>query len=133
MNVIDITIANICEKINKDIEENKFNMENLPQLIDSLSKYRSVKGECVVEIKQDSTLPRMRTIAECVKYIKEQDPESKITENILRANINNGKLRAVISGNKKLLNLDTLLDDLITCQEQSKKVEQNKNKIRAVY
>ncbi len=49
---------------------------------------------------------RMRTIKAAIEYIKQQDPESSVTEWWTRQLVNKGKLRHHKAGNKILIDLD---------------------------
>lgn len=51
---------------------------------------------------------RMRTISQTMKYLKEKDPGTGITEWWLRSMLRSGKLRHHKAGNKYLVNLDYL-------------------------
>ena len=53
-------------------------------------------------------MPRMRTLKETYNYIKQQDPNSAITQNALRNLVRNGKLPCIHIGAKYLLDLDVL-------------------------
>lgn len=59
-----------------------------------------------------SDVPRMRTIQQCVSYLKEQDPGSCIGEWRVRKIIKQGKIPVIHAGNKALVNLDKLLSYL---------------------
>ena len=57
----------------------------------------------------------MRTQKEVMQYIKEQDPETRITPNALRNMIISGKIPHVRVGSKYLIDIDMIdayLDDL---------------------
>ena len=53
---------------------------------------------------------RMRTIPKAFKAIKDIDPSSAITESYIRNLCKNGNIRTLPVGNRKLLNLDELLE-----------------------
>jgi len=53
-------------------------------------------------------LPRIRTIKQSIKSIKEQDPESCISEWWLRQLIKSDKIKCHRAGNRYLLDLDYL-------------------------
>lgn len=59
-----------------------------------------------------SGLPRMRTKAECVAMLKEQDPASRINERHIQRMIANGQLQAQHIGNRTLVNFDLLVSSL---------------------
>jgi|GEM_PF-244294 len=99
---------------------------NLPLSANSLEEYEPIarrKEEILKRIEelkqieqeweqpQQSTtgLARMRTITQCAKYLKEQDPESGIGEYYIRRMIHEGKIPVVKSGRKQLVNLDKLM------------------------
>lgn len=54
-------------------------------------------------------LPRVRTIGETAKFIKEQDPGSAITENCLRQWCIDGVIPCAKAGTKYLVNLDAVV------------------------
>lgn len=53
-------------------------------------------------------MPRMRTIKEAIRYIKETDPDTALTEHALRGMVNTGQIPHVPAGRKFLLDLDSL-------------------------
>lgn len=53
-------------------------------------------------------MPRMRTISEAAKYIREADPETAFTETALRRLIVTGAVPSVRVGVKYLIDLDAL-------------------------
>ena len=58
------------------------------------------------------TLPRMRTVAEAVAELREEDPNTAVTPYFLRQAIASGRLPAVRAGRKILVNLETLSEFL---------------------
>lgn len=56
-----------------------------------------------------SAIPRMRTVKQCVEYLKAQDPECCIGEWAVRKMIAQKKFPTIRTGNKILINLDSLL------------------------
>ena len=58
------------------------------------------------------SIPRMRTIPECVAMLKELDPETAITITALRNMVKRGKIPAVPVGvgKRQLINFDMLLE-----------------------
>lgn len=53
-------------------------------------------------------MARMRTISQTMKYLKEKDPDTSITEWWLRSMLRSGELKSHRAGNKYLVNLDYL-------------------------
>lgn len=53
-------------------------------------------------------MPRMRTISEAAKYIREADPATALTETAIRRLLTTGALPCVRIGTKYLLDLDAL-------------------------
>ena len=53
-------------------------------------------------------MPRMRTIQEAYKAIKESDEKTAITPHAIRRLIINGDVPSIKAGNKYLIDLDTL-------------------------
>lgn len=59
-----------------------------------------------------NSIPRMRTISNVIKEIKNIDPNTAFTERALRRMINEKEIPVVKIGNKNLINLDLLIDKL---------------------
>lgn len=57
-------------------------------------------------------LPRMRTIQEAAAELRRIDPSTAITPYFIRRLVLNGTIPHVKAGNKRLVNLDTLLEYL---------------------
>ena len=55
---------------------------------------------------------RMRTINECVKMIKEEDPDSAITYNTIRSLCLAKKIRFIRVGTRYLIDFDSLMEYL---------------------
>ena len=59
------------------------------------------------------SVPRMRTIKECADYLKQEDPETKLTYCTLRTWVLEGKIphiKAGKTGKTRLVNLDLLIE-----------------------
>ncbi len=52
---------------------------------------------------------RIRTIKQCLAYIKELDADTAVTEHFIRTLCHSGKVLYYASGNKSLVSLDSLL------------------------
>ncbi len=59
-------------------------------------------------------MPRMRTIAECARMIREDDPGTALTKNAIRTKVLNGEIPHFQVGAKRLINYDLMLDALQT-------------------
>lgn len=57
-------------------------------------------------------LPRMRLLNEAAAEVKEMDPGSAVTTYFIRQLALEGKIKSVMAGRKRLINLDSLLDYL---------------------
>ncbi len=57
-------------------------------------------------------IPRMRTVSNAVAEIKRIDPNTDFTERALRRMVAQNEIPAVSVGNKKLINLDLLIEKL---------------------
>ncbi|AFM41948.1 hypothetical protein Desaci_3040 [Desulfosporosinus acidiphilus SJ4] len=57
-------------------------------------------------------MARIRTIKQAVQSIKEQDPESCISEWWVRQLVKSGKLKCHMAGNRYLIDMDLLEDYL---------------------
>ena len=51
-------------------------------------------------------LPRMRTIAETIRLLREQDPDTCLTETALRRMVITGEIPSVRVGKKYLIDID---------------------------
>jgi len=54
----------------------------------------------------------MRTISECARLIKEDDPGTAVTQNAIRTKVLAGEIPHVRVGNKRLINYDQMLEIL---------------------
>ncbi len=63
------------------------------------------------------SLPRMRLLKEAAADIKELDPESAVTPYFIRQLALEGKIKSIMAGRKRLINLDSLLDYLTSQSE----------------
>ena len=52
------------------------------------------------------SIPRMRTVPEAFRALKEADPHTAYTLRAFRAAVNRGEIPVVMVGNKRLVNLD---------------------------
>lgn len=57
-------------------------------------------------------LPRMRTVKQAVNEIKQLDPDTAVSFYQVRRLVLSGVLPTVSAGNKRLINLDTLIEYL---------------------
>ena len=76
--------------------------------------------------------PRMRTMAQAVKQIHQEDPETEVTENYIKQLVENGEIPYVSAGKKKLINYDVLIAYLCSPHED-KQEEQKETGIRPIY
>lgn len=53
-------------------------------------------------------MERVRTLKEAIKFFREQDPETAISEHALRRAINTGEIPHARSGNRFLVSLDVI-------------------------
>lgn len=65
------------------------------------------------------SLPRMRLLKEAAADIKKLDPQSAITPYFIRQLALKGKIKSVMAGRKRLINLDSLLDYLANQEEET--------------
>jgi hypothetical protein len=61
----------------------------------------------------NQTMPRMRTLDAAYALVREVDPGTSLTRHALRTLALSGRVPAVMVGNKRLLNVDALLDRLM--------------------
>ncbi len=59
-----------------------------------------------------NNIPRMRTVSNAVAEIKKIDPNTDFTERALRRMVSKKEIPTVQIGNKKLINLDLLIEKL---------------------
>lgn len=79
------------------------------------------------------TVPRMRTIAEAHKMLKELDPDTAITISRIRKMVNNNDVKNCRAGRRILLNFDDLLDRLANGdQTPPENIAQNPERIRRI-
>lgn len=57
-------------------------------------------------------MPRMRTIAESARMLKEDDPGTAITYNAIRSKVLTGEIPHVSVGRKRLVDYDQMLEVL---------------------
>lgn len=63
-------------------------------------------------MQKTNSVARLRTIKQCLEAIKEIDPDTAITEWYIRQLCKSGKIVYYESGNKRLVNLDSLIEFL---------------------
>lgn len=61
-----------------------------------------------------NAMPRMRTLDAAYALVKEFDPDTSLTRHALRALATSGLIPAVMIGNKRLINVDALMNILAT-------------------
>lgn len=61
---------------------------------------------------KENNIPRMRTVSNAVAEIKKIDPNTDFTERALRRMVAKNEIPTVSVGNKKLINLDFLIEKL---------------------
>lgn len=67
---------------------------------------------------------RMRSIRDTARIFKEMDPHTEMTESTIRTMISEGTIPVFKTGNKFLINIDTLLEMFSTpLNEKSKNFE----------
>lgn len=74
---------------------------------------------------------KMRTQAEVMTYIREQDPETRLTPWALRTMVLSGRVPSVQVGRKRLIDLDTIGDYLLSTPQTTTITEQD-SKIRPI-
>lgn len=67
--------------------------------------------------RQNTPLPRMRTLDECFRELKEIDPKTSISKYFIRRLALSGAIPTVMAGNKRLINLDGLISYLSKPQD----------------
>lgn len=69
------------------------------------SKSTSPVGNSTLEV----SMQRIRTITETLQMLKKEDPETCLSEFLIRKLANNYKIRSIKTGNKVLIDYDSLL------------------------
>ncbi|MDR1002075.1 MAG: hypothetical protein LBL82_02235 [Oscillospiraceae bacterium] len=64
----------------------------------------------------DIYIPRMRTLPEAIRELKDLDPDTALTLTALRRKVKTGEIPAVSVGSKRLICLDDLLERLYNPQ-----------------
>ena len=60
--------------------------------------------------KGENDMPRIRSIRETAKILKEMDPNTELTEATIRKMIAEGTIPALKTGTKYLINVDLVID-----------------------
>ena len=66
----------------------------------------------------------LRSTKKALDYIKEQDPNTCITQHTIRKWCYEGKVKYIMAGTKMLILLESLLD-FIDCNNSTKKLDDN--------
>ena len=61
---------------------------------------------------------RLRTVPEAFRELKKEDPSTAFTMTALRRLVKTGKIPVVLIGNKRLVDLDTLPEELMTAKAE---------------
>ena len=61
---------------------------------------------------KETNIPRFRTAKQCIETVRTLDPDTAITEWYIRQLVDSGAVISYGSGNKRLINLDSLLEYL---------------------
>ena len=62
--------------------------------------------------KEAPQQPRMRLLKDAYKQLKEDDPQTSVTESMVRRLALSGKIKTQVLGQKRLINYDSLLEYL---------------------
>lgn len=68
---------------------------------------------------KENKLPRMRTIPNAAKEIKQLDPNTNITKSTLYRLVNNGTIPYISIDSRRLINLDLLIESLSCYNENA--------------
>lgn len=80
------------------------------QLADVQTQIEQAKRE--PEKEQAPRLPRMRVLAQAIKLVQELDPQTAVSANYVRKLALSGEIPTVQVGNRRLINVDALLEYL---------------------
>ena len=75
-------------------------------------------------------IPRMRTQKECLKLLRQDDPDTALTQTALRTKVLTGEIPHVKVGAKRLVNYDALLLYLQSPEQSKEYVTADYGKIR---
>ena len=75
--------------------------------------------------------PRMRLLKDAYKQLKEDDPQTGVTESMVRRLALSGKIKTQVLGQKRLINYDSLLEYLNTVHNEPEPPVKT-GKIRAI-
>lgn len=78
------------------------------------------------------TVPRMRTIAEAHKMLKEMDPDTAIKVSRIRKMVNNNDVKNCRAGRRILLNFDDLIDRLANGDQPTENIIKSPERIRKI-
>lgn len=88
----------------------ELNSSVIPELPEVLSPYYERRSKKRKDLKG---VPRMRTVDECYIFIKNTDPESRVSKKYIRSLMNSGDIPSIPYGSHgRLINLDALLNYL---------------------
>jgi excisionase family DNA binding protein len=69
----------------------------------------------------DMPISRMRLLDEAAAELKKMDPDTSITKYFIRKLAIDGKIKSIMAGRKRLINLDSLLEYLSESHENQPK------------
>lgn len=89
---------------------------NIDELIELRAREVAIDVFKTMQSKNGSVgvLPRMRTVDNAVKEMKQADPGTEVTSGLIKELVAQGKIAYQCVGNKKLINLDALMQYLAT-------------------
>lgn len=85
----------------------------------------------VNDMNRENYAPRMRTLPEAERMLRELDESSAITLTALRRMVSEGRLPVTKIGSKRLINFDALLR-ILECPPEDKPCDSRVNNIRKI-
>ena len=77
-------------------------------------------------------LPRMRTLEQAYKMLKEIDPDTAVTKHSLYVKMRSGEIPCIMAGTKRLINFDLLVEILNNPQNIQEPLTLPLGKIRKI-
>lgn len=74
-------------------------------------------------------MARYRSIKDTIEYCRENDPDTALTEWALRNMVNTGKISCLMVGNKHLIDIDTLDEQLAALRELQQETAGRKRRV----
>lgn len=74
---------------------------------------------------------RLRSIPDCVKWLKQQDPETRITAAMIRELAASGEVKCVWRGRKALIDIDSLPEAITAWVDKNSQIPRDDAKVKS--